>query len=107
MGVKGDKMTKGSQISMEWLTEQLALIEEVTVEKMFGGDGIFHDKTIFGIVDSKGQCFEIVDNAIKEKLMAAGAIHHSKMPYYSMPDTAIDNQIALLSIVQPALTDSK
>ena len=107
MGVKGDKMTKGSQISMERLTGKLASIAEVTVKKMFYSQGIFHDGSMFRIVDSKKQYIFKADEMLKDKRTAAGETQQFKMRYYSLPEAVFGNQKELLTIVQAALTDSK
>ena len=107
MGVKGDKMTKESASSAEWLVEKLSPIEGITVKKMFGGHGLFHESTMFGIVDSKGQCFVKVNEALKSTLVKAGASQHSKMPYYSIPESILEDQKELVDLVNKIIAHTK
>jgi DNA transformation protein and related proteins len=107
MGVKGDKMTKGSQISMERLAGKLASIAEVTVKKMLEGQGVFHDGNMFKIVDSKRKYFLKAEEMLKDKRTAAGETQQFKMRYYSLPEAVFGNQKEVLIMLQAALTDSK
>ena len=91
MGIKGDKLKQESMIAAEQLVEKLAGIEGISRKRMFGGHGIFCDGEMFGIVDSKGQCFLKADDALKATFEEKGALKHGRMPYYSIPEDILNN----------------
>lgn len=83
MGLKGDKHTSESALSAKVLTEKLAAIDGISSKKMFGGNGIFHDGSMFAMVDSKGRIFMKADPT---ELSGVGSSEkHGRMPYYALP----------------------
>ena len=96
MGQKGDKLTNNSVIAAEAFLEKLQSLENITSKKMFGGHGIFHDKKMFGIVNSKGQCFLKADDSNKSDFEKYGSEKHGRMPYYSIPDEVVGNEKTLV-----------
>lgn len=54
MGNKGDKSSNKSTLQVEYLVSQLSDMPDITIKKMFGGNGIFCSGKMFGMVDSKG-----------------------------------------------------
>jgi DNA transformation protein len=54
---KSAKLNRETIVSAELLTKKLSAIEGLSMKKMFGGHGVFHDQKIFGIADSKGNYF--------------------------------------------------
>ncbi|NER14722.1 transcriptional regulator [Leptobacterium flavescens] len=107
MGVKGDKLTNASVLAAEALVEQLNDIGSISSKKMFGGHGIFHEGKMFGIVDSKGQCYLKADKANKAEYEAAGSHQHSRMPYFSIPDAVLENREELLNWAKRSIDISK
>lgn len=57
MGEKGSKLSRDSTLMAELLRDKLEPIGGITIKKMFGGHGVFHEGKMFGIVDYKGQCY--------------------------------------------------
>ncbi|MEX0290882.1 MAG: TfoX/Sxy family protein [Flavobacteriaceae bacterium] len=92
MGNKGDKLTDISTSTALGLVKKLSLIGEITSKKMFGGHGIFHKTKMFGMVDSKGKIFLKTDNSIKHHYEQIDASKHSRMPYYEVPESILNNQ---------------
>lgn len=107
MGKKGDEMKRDSVIAAEFLTENLMAIEGVTTKKMFGGHGVFHDGKMFGIVDSKGQIFFKADAVSQADYEALGGQRHSRMPYFSIPETILENSEKLVEWAQRSIELSK
>ena len=106
MGGKGDKLTGVSVDAATELVERLAVIDGITSKKMFGGNGIFHDGKMFGIVDSKGQYFLKADDTNREEFETAGAEKHGRMPYYSIPASVLDDRETLISWVSKSIAIS-
>ena len=107
MGLKGDKNTELSNQVAEQLAEKLSSIDGITMKRMFGGSGVFHNDKMFGLVDSKGNAFLKADESIKAQLQAKGSEQHSRMPYYSIPDEIFANHSELQGWAEKAIKASK
>ncbi|MEO9474699.1 MAG: TfoX/Sxy family protein [Cyclobacteriaceae bacterium] len=107
MGVKGDKATSEAALQAELFLEKLSSLDGITGKKMFGGHGIFCDEKMFGIVDSKGQCFLKVDDSNKADFETAGASSHGKMSYYTIPEDVFANNDALIQWAQKSIATAK
>ena len=107
MGKKGDKLTNDSVIATELLLEKLAVIDDISSKKMFGGHGIFHAGKMFGMVDSKGKCFFKVNDSNQPDYEGKGAEKHSRMPYYSLPEEVMADSTLLKVWAEKAIAISK
>lgn len=107
MGIKGSKVGQQSVLSAELMAEKLISIKGITMKKMFGGHGIFHDGKMFGMIDSKGQSFLKADDSIKADFEAKGANQHSRMPYFSIPQDILENQNELVNWAKKSIEISK
>ena len=107
MGEKGDKMKMESVMAAETLIEKLSEIKDVSSKKMFGGHGLFCKGKMFGLIDSKGQSFLKIDDALKAELESKGAVQHSRMPYYSIPDPVLNNDSELLAFARRSIALTK
>ena len=107
MGKKGDKLSNASTIVAEQIVERLAAIGGVTTKKMFGGHGIFHDSKMFGLIDSRGQTFFKATEDLKAAYEDMGSEQHSRMPYFSVPDSILDDQDELTSWANKSIEISK
>ena len=107
MGIKGDKLKRESVLSAELLLEKLSVIGGISIKKMFGGHGVFHDGKMFGIVDSKGNYFFKVDDSNESQYVKNGAVKHGKMPYFSIPQEIFVNQDKLIVWAQKSIEISK
>ncbi len=84
MGEKGSKMQPQSEQSAKLVQDMLQGIEGISFKKMFGGFGFFFREKMFLIVDSKGKVFLKASGKLKDDMVEAGSIQHSRMPYYSV-----------------------
>lgn len=107
MGLKRDKNTALSNEVAAQFSERVKSIDGITLKRMFGGSGIFHEGKMFGLVDSKGNCFLKATEETREDFLAKGSEPHSRMPYYSVPEEMMDNQDQLLYWTNNAITTSK
>ncbi|MEP4532451.1 MAG: TfoX/Sxy family protein [Cyclobacteriaceae bacterium] len=103
MGVKGDKATSEAALQAELFLEKLSALDGITGKKMFGGHGIFCNGKMFGIVDSKGQCYLKVDDSNKPDFEEAGASSHGKMSYYTIPEVVFSNNDELTKWAQKSI----
>ena len=96
MGIKGDKMQKGSVDAANYVVETLSLVSDISTKKMFGGHGIFYKGNMFGMVNSKGQVYLKANDSNKSFFEENGSEKHSKMPYYSIPDEVFEDRDRLI-----------
>ena len=89
MGTKGSKRTGQSDAAAARLLTKLDGLDGISSKKMFGGHGVFHDGTMFGMVDSAGRVFFKVADGNRARYEAAGSERHSRMPYYAVPDAVM------------------
>src|SRR6056300_1307770 len=86
MGVKGDKNSAlSNEVAAEFM-DRTAGVEGITSKKMFGGHGLFYNGGMFGLVDSKGNCFLKAPEEKVDQYFATGSEKHSRMPYYFVPN---------------------
>ena len=107
MSLNTEKNTELSNQLAELLTEQLTSIKGISTKKMFGGHGIFHENKMFGLIDSKGNCFLKANDANKEDFLAAGGSQHSRMPYYSINLDLLNDAAVLIPMTEHAIKISK
>ena len=107
MGTKGVKKTGAADEAATALVAELNSIVGISSKKMFGGYGIFHDGTMFGIIDSAGIPFFKIDDEIKLEFEAKGGHQHSRMPYYSIPDDILANNELLISWAKRSIEITK
>lgn len=88
MGEKGARLTDASQVFCADVVARLQPIGGVTSRKMFGGFGLFHDKSMFGIVSKTTLYFKVSDETL-ETFKKARSKQHKPMPYYSVPSTVL------------------
>ncbi|MBT1154125.1 TfoX/Sxy family protein [Aminobacter anthyllidis] len=85
-------------MSDDAIREVFASLGEITIRKMFGGKGIYHDGLIVG-VEVRGDILLKADVVSAPDFEAAGAKRWAydgkgrpvHMPYWSIPDNAIDD----------------
>lgn len=83
----------------EALREIFAGLGPVTIRKMFGGKGIYHEGLIVGLALGTGEVMLKGDAASAPAMEAAGSTRWAydgkgrkvNMPYWSIPDSALDD----------------
>mgnify|MGYP006115521201 FL=1 len=98
--------TKNTEYSNEiaaLVLQKLVHIPGITRKKMFGGSGIMHNEKMFGLVDSKGNCFIKADRETIPMFIDLGGEQHSRMPYYSISEDNLKNSEKLLTLAEHAI----
>ncbi len=103
MGRKGDKLTEDATRSAEGLTSRLRSLGNISCRKMFGGYGIFADKLMFALVNSRGQIFLKADDSNRDRFLEATSSSHGKMPYYALPTAVLDDDESLSEWAQSSI----
>ena len=104
MGEKGARLTDQANKSCMHIVQSLSDLENISSRKMFGGFGIFKDKTMFGLVTSDGTAFFKADESTIQKYEAAGSDKHGRMSYYKIPDKISQDQSKLLEWASEAIS---
>ena len=103
MATKGQKRTGAAREAAEHAAERLAPLGEVTPKGMFGGYGLFHEGTMFGLVNGAGLVHLRADDDSRPRFEAAGGVRHGRMPYVSVPDAVLADDDAFRSWAADAL----
>ena len=93
-----------SDADIAFATDLLSPLGGLSTRKMFGGLGIYHDGAIFALLSSAGQLFIKTDTALAAELAAEGSTQFHNMPYWSMPEAALDDPEVALNWAQRSLT---
>lgn len=93
-----------SDADIAFATDLLSGLGPISTRKMFGGLGIYRDGVIFALVSSDGQLFIKATGDLAEQLQAEGAVQFHSMPYWSMPDAALDDPAASVAWAQQSLS---
>lgn len=107
MGIKGEKLSNESTNTAEVLLDRLSALDDVTIKKMFGGHGVFHEEKMFGMVDSKGQAYLKVDSTNINAYESRNAHQHGKMSYFSIPEEIMNDQKLLIGWARKSIALSK
>ena len=86
------------QNSIDLVIDQISSFEEVSIKKMLGECGLYHESgMMFELITAKGQFMLRVENANRADFEAKGAqrFNHEKkgrgMPYYQVPIEVFDD----------------
>ncbi|WP_342070677.1 TfoX/Sxy family protein [Yoonia algicola] len=63
----------------------------VTVRKMFGGICLYLDGTVFALMSSDSTLYLKAKGDVAQALAADGATQFHNMPYWSIPEAALDD----------------
>ena len=97
----------------DYVVEQLAGLGAVTVRRMFGGAGLYHDGLFFGVLDDD-EVFFRVDDATRPRYEARGARPFAPMAneapmrgYYQVPPEILEDRQALVAWASDAVTAAR
>lgn len=102
-----------SEADIAFAKELFSDIPNLTTRRMFGGLGIYAGDTIFALMRSDGQILvKAQDGPFADKLADEGAEKWtttrkngklSSMPYWTLPDAALDDPELAMQLAQDAL----
>jgi DNA transformation protein len=94
---------------LEYVIDQLAAWGEVRARKMFGGAGLYHDGTMFGLVADDVMYLK-VDDTNREDFVKAGSCPFNPYPekakkttimsYYEIPADVLEDSTSLVEWAQ-------
>jgi len=94
----------------DYVVEQLSGLGTVTVRRMFGGAGLYHDGLFFGVLDNDELYFK-VDDVTRPRYQAAGSGPFAPMPdreapmrgYYEVPAGVLDDRDTMAAWAREAV----
>lgn len=92
MGERGARLTAEATARAEQLVEEWQSLGPVTSKRMFGGHGIFHDGSMFAMVDSRAHVYLKAKGDHSQVYEDAGAVKHDRMPYWSVSREVADDE---------------
>ena len=75
----------------------------ITTRKMFGGICVYHDGTLFALMSSDGRLYLKAKEGVAEALKTEGAEQFHNMPYWSLPEAALDDPAEACSLARKTL----
>lgn len=63
----------------------------LTVRKMFGGMCLYHDGTVFALISADRRLYLKAKDDVAADLIAEGGEQFHKMPYWSLPEDALED----------------
>lgn len=92
---------------LAFVQERFGAIVDADYRNMFGGIGIFEDGTMFALITGEDELFFRVDDATRPGFEDAGSSQFLRMPYFSVPAEALEDEGALTALIEDALAASK
>ncbi len=93
----------------DYVVEQLGGLDAVTVRRMFGGAGLYHDGLFFGVLDDDEVFFK-VDGTTRPRYEARGSQPFAPMAneapmrgYYQVPAEVLEDRDALTTWAREAV----
>ncbi|MDX8353305.1 TfoX/Sxy family protein [Cognatiyoonia sp. IB215182] len=80
-----------SDADIAFATDLFSDLGHVTSRKMFGGLGLYLDAAIFALVSSEGRIYVKTTPETAAMLADEGAEQFHNMPYWSLPESALDD----------------
>lgn len=95
--------------SLQYVQEQLSLVEAISIKRMFGGAGFYAQGHFFALMDDDTLYFK-VDDSNRADYLAAGSPPFApwgeeglKLEYYEVPDLVLDNLARLKVWMQKSI----
>ncbi len=107
MAGKDEKGTNPATQAVEGFTGRIMPLGEITHKKMFGGYGVFESGTMFALVTAEGLVHLKAGDANILRFDEVGASKHTRMPYYQIPGSVLEDDTQLLEWTQEAIKVSK
>lgn len=77
----------------------------ITHRKMFGGICLYYDGTVFSLVSKDGTIYLKTKGSLASALQDDGGTQFHNMPYWSLPDTALEDPAIACDLGRRALSD--
>ena len=92
-----------SEADIAFATDLFSELGSITTRKMFGGICLYHDGTVFALMTSEGRLYLKAKPPLAEQLANAGSDRFHNMPYWSLPEAALDDPAEACSLARETL----
>ena len=92
-----------SEADVAFALDLFAPLGGVSGRKMFGGLGLYREGAIFALVSSEGQIYLKASGALKDDLVDSGSEQFHSMPYWTLPDSALEDPDELAVLARRSL----
>ena len=92
-----------SDANIAFAVELFEDLGAITTRKMFGGICVYNDGTVFALMSSDGRLYLKAKDEVENALKAEGAEQYHNMPYWSLPDAALEDPELALDWVKRTL----
>ncbi|MEJ6402395.1 TfoX/Sxy family protein [Yoonia sp. 2307UL14-13] len=84
-------------------TDLFSDLGQLTTRKMFGGMCLYHQGIVFALMSSEGRLYLKVKGDLARELQDQGAEQFHNMPYWSLPDAALEDSEEATALARRAL----
>lgn len=81
-------------------TDLFSDLGNLTTRKMFGGICLYVDGDVFALMSSDAQLYLKVKGDVADQLAQDGATRFHNMPYWSLPEAALDDPDAACTLAR-------
>lgn len=92
-----------SEADIAFATDLFAALGQLTTRKMFGGMCLYQRGVVFALVSSEGRIYLKVRGALADELRDQGSEQFHNMPYWSLPEAALEDTEKALDFARRAL----
>ncbi len=96
-----------SDADIAFATDLFSGLGQITTRKMFGGICIYHAGTVFALVSSDGRIYCKTTPDMAVTLAGDGAEQFHNMPYWSLPESALDDPESACDLAKQFLRGSE
>ncbi len=93
-----------SDADIAFATDLFSDLGGLKSRKMFGGLGLYHDGVIFAVVSSEGRIYVKTTPDTATALADEGAEQFHNMPYWSLPESTLDDRATACDWARKFLT---
>ncbi len=92
-----------SDADIAFATDLFSDLGPISSRKMFGGLGLYYDGTIFSLVSGDGTIYLKSKGSLASAIADDGGTQFHNMPYWSLPDTALEDPTLACDLGRRAL----
>lgn len=93
-----------SDADIAFAMDHFSEIGPITYRKMFGGICLYYDGTVFSLVSSNGTIYLKSKGDLAAELASDGGTQFHNMPYWSLPDAALEDPTEACALARRALS---
>lgn len=92
-----------SDADIAFVMDVFSELGPITSRKMFGGICLYYDGTVFSLVSKDGTIYLKCKGSLAAELSDDGGTQFHNMPYWSLPDAALEDPVMAYDLGRRAL----